>query len=86
MDDSDGVPVVKDEKAEDVFDLILEKIKETNLDIPENVIDRAHRIGRELTEEREGKKSSLSQLLLGLQPSATVQYSVGIENELKELE
>ena len=41
----DGVATEKDETSDDVLEKVVEMCKEANIDIPDVVIDRAHRIG-----------------------------------------
>ena len=42
----DGVPTVDNETSDEVLDKVKSLIKETSCDIPDVVIDRAHRIGK----------------------------------------
>ena len=51
----DGVPSKANETSEDVLQLCMEKMNEAELNIPEVVIDRAHRIGKEF--EKDGVKT-----------------------------
>ena len=41
----DGVPTKTKESSDDVLDSVKSLFKEAKVDIPESVIDRAHRIG-----------------------------------------
>ena len=43
---TDGVPRVDNETSDEVLDKVKSLIKETSCDIPDVVIDRAHRIGK----------------------------------------
>ena len=51
-----GIEMKKDETSGDVFNLVKEKIVEAKVDIPNCVVDRAHRIGKVLN-NRDGKPS-----------------------------
>ena len=42
----DGVPTVDNETSDEVLDKVKSLIKETSCDIPDVVIDRAHRTGK----------------------------------------
>ena len=52
----DGVPSTENEKANDVFQKVKGLIEESQSEIPEVTIDRAHRIGNEYTDKTSGKK------------------------------
>ena len=70
---TDNVPKQNNEKAEDVFKFVKGLIQEfPDLEIPEVVIDRAHRIGPDYT-----NKKSLS--LLALRRYVIVQYFTELE-------
>ena len=51
----DGVPTVKDETSDDVFQTTKSLFTEAKVDIPENVVDRAHRIGPTYTDKKSNK-------------------------------
>ena len=51
-----GIPIVENETAECVFDKVNELIKEEKCDIPINMVDRAHRIGKVYTDEDSKKE------------------------------
>ena len=55
----DGVPTEKNETSEEVFKKVTEMCKEAKLDIPEVVIDRAHRIGNEYENNSKVKCKSI---------------------------
>ena len=52
----DGVPEITNETNEQVFEYVTGKIKETGEDIPNVVIDRAHRIGKSYDDRISNKK------------------------------
>ena len=41
----DGIPAVSNESSDDVMNLTKSLFKQANASVPENVLDRAHRIG-----------------------------------------
>ena len=41
----DGIPAVSNESSDDVMNLTKSLFKQANVSVPENVLDRAHRIG-----------------------------------------
>ena len=51
----DGVPTVKDETSDDVLKYTNSLFTEAKVDIPENVVDRAHRIGPTYTDKKSNK-------------------------------
>ena len=74
----DNVPKQNNEKAEDVFKFVKGLIQEfPDLEIPEVVIDRAHRIGPDCTNKKSRKCVSLS--LLALRRYVIVQYFTELE-------
>ena len=52
----DGVPTVKDESSDDVLDFTKSLFKEAKVAVPDNVLDRAHRIGPSYTDRIKNKK------------------------------
>ena len=74
----DIVPQQSNEKAEDAFKFVKSLIEEVpDLEIPEVLIDRAHRIGLDYTDKKRRKCVSLS--LFDLQRSLIVQYFTELE-------
>ena len=74
----DIVPKQSNEKAEDAFKFVKGLIEEVpDLEIPEVLIDRAHRIGLDYTDKKRRKCVSLS--LFDLQRSLIVQYFTELE-------
>ena len=74
----DSVPKQNNEKAEDAFKFVKGLIEEVpDLEIPEVLIDRAHRIGLDYTDKKRRKCVSLS--LFDLQRSLIVQYFTELE-------
>ena len=47
----EGIPVAKDERSEEVYHKIEHILSENDITIPENVLDRAHRIGPVIKDE-----------------------------------
>ena len=74
---ADGVPTVDNETSHEVLDKVKSFIKETSCDIPDVVIDRAHRIGKGYN----GKKQMfvVKVLLPFLQLLGTEQCFIGAE-------
>ena len=52
----DGVPTVKDESSDDVLDFTKSLFNEAKVAVPDNVLDRAHRIGPSYTDRITNKK------------------------------
>ena len=52
----DGVPTVKDETSNDVLDFTKSLFKEAKVAAPDNVLDRAHRIGPSYKDRITNKK------------------------------
>ena len=74
----DSVPKQNNEKAEDVFKFVKGLIQEVpDLEIPEVVIDRAHRIGPDYTDKKRRKCVSLP--LFALRRSVIVQHFTELE-------
>ena len=53
----DGVPSKKECKTDKVLETVKEKIKMVGIDIPESVLDRAHRISKAYIDRISGKKT-----------------------------
>ena len=49
----DGVPAVDNETSDEVLDKVKSLIKETSRDIPDVVIDRVHRIGKDYNDKKQ---------------------------------
>ena len=47
----EGIPAKENETSNNVLDIVKEKMAEAEVDIPDNVLDRAHRIGRPYQEK-----------------------------------
>ena len=73
----DSVPAVKDELSDDLLEFTKSVFKETKVAVPDNVLDRAHRVGPSYTDRITSKnaKASLSDLL----HFNTGLYSIGQE-------
>ena len=52
----DGVPTVKNESSDDVLEFTKSLFKEAKIEVPDNVLDRAHRIGPSYTDRITSKK------------------------------
>ena len=52
----DGVPTVKNESSNDVLQLTKYLLKEAKVEVPDKMLDRAHRIGSSYTDRRTSKK------------------------------
>ena len=52
----DGVPTVKDESSDDVLEFTKSLFKEAKVAVPDNVLDRTHRIGPSYTDRITNKK------------------------------
>ena len=52
----DSVPTVKDESSDDVLEFTNSLFKEAKVSVPDNVLDRAHRIGPSYTDRITSKK------------------------------
>ena len=50
---TDGIPTVDNETSDEVLDKVNSLIKETSCDIPDVVIDRAHRTGKGYNDKKQ---------------------------------
>ena len=75
----DSVPKQNNEKAEEVLKFVKGLIEEVpDLEIPEVVIDRAHRIGPDYNDKKKCRKC-VSLLLFALRNSVIVQHFAELE-------
>ena len=56
----DGVPTIKNESSNDVFELKKSLFKEAKITAPDNVLDCAHRIGPSYTDRITSKNTKVS--------------------------
>ena len=49
----DGVPIVDNKTLDEVLDKVKSLIKETSCDIPDTIIDRDHRIGKDYNDKKQ---------------------------------
>ena len=52
----DSVPAVKDESSDDILEFTKSLFKEAKVAVPDNVLDRAHRVGPSYTDRKTSKK------------------------------
>ena len=50
----EGVPMKKEETADEVLDFVSEKIKEIGVNVPDVILDRAHRVGKPYKDRESG--------------------------------
>ena len=56
----DGVPTVKNESSDDVLEFTEFLFIEAKVAVPDNVLDRAHRVGRSYTDKINSKNAKAS--------------------------
>ena len=72
---TDGIPTVDNETSDEVLDKVNSLIKETSCDIPDVVIDRAHRTGKGYDDKKQMfvvKEILYVLQLLGTEPCFTI--------------
>ena len=73
----DGVPTVKNESSDDVLEFTKSQFKEAKIEVPDNVLDRAHRIGPSYTDRITSKKCK--SIIVRFTNFDTGLYSIGQE-------
>ena len=73
----DGVPTVKNESSDDVLEFTKSLFKEAKIEVPDNVLDRAHRIGPSYTDRITSKKCK--SIIVRFTNFDTGLYSIGQE-------